>query len=280
VQGTVLVRNRLAQESEIPAEGLVSPDALALVRFGLRAPDDPRILDTITVIDRLLKVDLPAGPGWRRYNSDGYGEHNDGRPFDGTGEGRVWPLLIGERAHYELAIGNEAEARRLQATMEACASEGGMIPEQVWDADDIPERELFRGRPSGSAMPLVWAHAEYIKLVRSLAGGVVFDMPPYPVQRYLRNRQRARLRDWRPNWRRATLPAGQALRVELAAPAVVLWSADDWQTQHEVATEDTGLGLHAAELATQSLPRGARVSFTWRQGDGSWLGRNYDVTVA
>jgi len=279
VAGTVQVRNRVAQESEIPAEGLVSPDALALVRFGLRAPDDPRILDTITVIDRLLKVDLPEGPGWRRYNCDGYGEHADGGPFDGTGEGRVWPLLIGERAHYELAAGNEAEARRLLATMEACASEGGMLPEQVWDADDIPRRELFRGRPSGSAMPLVWAHAEYIKLVRSLAGGTVFDMPPYPVQRYLRNRQRARLRDWRPTWRRTTLPAGQALRVELTEPAVVLWTADGWRTQHEVPTDDTGLGLYSAELATQSVSRGARITFTWRQSDGAWRGQDYEVAI-
>ena len=279
VHGTVQVRNRLPQETDIPAEGLVSPDALALVRFGLRAPDDPRILDTIAVIDRLLKVDLPAGPGWRRYNCDGYGEHPDGRPFDGTGQGRVWPLLIGERAHYALAAGDEAEARRLLATMEACASDGGLLPEQVWDADDIPERELFRGRPSGSAMPLVWAHAEHIKLMRSLAADSVFDMPPQPVQRYQKEGRRARLRDWRQSWRRTTLPAGQALRVELAEPATVLWTSDDWQSSHEVPTEDTGLGINAAELPTASLPAGRRVTFTWRGDDGTWLGQNYEVSV-
>ena len=55
------------------------------------------------------------------------------------------------------------------------------MPEQVWDAADIPERELFCGRPSGSAMPLVWAHAEHIKLLRSLRDGAVFDMPPQTV---------------------------------------------------------------------------------------------------
>lgn len=88
----------------------MSPDALALVRFGLRAADDPRILNTVRVIDALLKVDLPAGPCWHRYNDDGYGEHEDGRPFDGTGVGRAWPLLTGERAHYELAAGNRVRA--------------------------------------------------------------------------------------------------------------------------------------------------------------------------
>ena len=62
--------------------------------------------------------------------------------------------------------------------MEACTSRGALIPEQVWDSPDIPARELFRGKPSGSAMPLVWAHAEHIKLLRSLADGQVYDMPP------------------------------------------------------------------------------------------------------
>ncbi|MCL4476792.1 MAG: glycoside hydrolase family 15 protein, partial [Nitrospirae bacterium] len=167
--GFVPIKNRPAGLSAEPAVHIVSPDALALIRFGLRAPDDPRIVNTVKVVDALLKVETPYGPAWHRYNDDGYGEHVDGTPFDGTGIGRVWPLLTGERAHYELAAGRRAEAERLSRTMEAFANEGGMISEQVWDAPDIPERELFFGRPSGSAMPLVWAHSEYVKLRRCSA---------------------------------------------------------------------------------------------------------------
>ena len=74
VHGLVQVRNHEMGSGSIPADQLISTDAIALVRFGLRAPDDPRMLDTIAVIDRLLKVELPQGPGWRRYNLDGYGE--------------------------------------------------------------------------------------------------------------------------------------------------------------------------------------------------------------
>ena len=170
------------------ATAIVSPDALALVRFGLRAADDPRILNTVKAIDHLLKVDLPGGPSWRRYNGDGYGEHEDGSSFNGTGIGRPWPLLSGERAHYEIAAGRLAEAHMLTDTMGRLTSAGGFIPEQVWDADDIPARELFRGKPTGSAMPLVWAHAEYIKLRRSLADGAVFDMPRVSFQRYVEGR--------------------------------------------------------------------------------------------
>ena len=104
-QENVHVKNVAAAEDTRSASHLVSPDALALVRFGVRAADDPRIRDTAKVIDALLKVETPSGPTWHRYNDDGYGEHEDGAPFDGTGIGRGWPLLTGERAHYELAAG-------------------------------------------------------------------------------------------------------------------------------------------------------------------------------
>lgn len=281
VHGKISIRNKLRDDSDIAAEALVSTDALALVRFGLRAADDPRIVNTVKVIDHLLKVDLPQGPGWRRYNRDGYGEHSNGDPFDGVGEGRVWPLLIGERAHYAIALGNEAEARRLLAVIEACASDGGMLPEQVWDADDIPERELFRGRPSGSAMPLVWAHAEYITLLRSLAEGAVFDMPSLTVQRYQRERKQPRLRDWRETWRRTTIPTGQALRIALAEAAIIRWTCDGWRNSSETKTSPSGLGLHAAELPTQTLSPGHEIIFTWRnQNDGGWRGKDYTVTIA
>src|SRR4030095_12974836 len=61
-----------------PARNIVGGDFLHLVRYGIRRPDDPLLLDSIEVIDRVLKHDLPQGPGWRRYNHDGYGQKNDG----------------------------------------------------------------------------------------------------------------------------------------------------------------------------------------------------------
>jgi glucoamylase len=133
LQGFVPIKNRAVSNSNLPAIEIVSPDALALVRFGLRAPDDPRILNTIKVIDELLRVKLPQGPGWYRYNCDGYGEHEDGSPFDGTGLGRPWPLLAGERAHYELAAGRVASAEALLGVMENSTEASRLIPEQVWD---------------------------------------------------------------------------------------------------------------------------------------------------
>ena len=280
IDGFVPIKNRPPGSDGQPASLMVSPDALALVRFGLRAPDDPRIRNTVKVIDALLKVELPAGPCWRRYNGDGYGEHEDGRAFDGTGVGRPWPLLTGERAHYELAAGNRAGAQKLLAALEGFASDGHLLPEQVWDAPDIVARELWRGRPSGAAMPLAWAHAEHIKLLRSLADGRVFDMPPQARQRYQVEGVRSRLCVWSFNQKARSVTAGSILRVELLAAASVHWSAHGWRTTHDMPTQDSGLGIHYADLDTAALQPGAAVLFTfyWPAAD-RWEGVDYRVAI-
>ena len=216
-------QKRAPGTSTTPEAFIIGTEPLAFVRFGLRHPKDERILNTVKVIDAVLKKDTPYGPAWRRYLGDEYGEHEDGSPFDGTGIGRAWPLLTGERAHYELAAGNRAEAERLLRAMEAFANEGGMIPEQIWDAEDIPEKELFSGRPSGSAMPLVWAHAEYVKLRRSLDEGCVYDTPPQTVQRYLVEKRPSPHVAWRFNNKCVSIQAGKILRLEFPAQARVKW---------------------------------------------------------
>lgn len=281
LKGIVTVKNRPVEQSLEAAADLVSPDALALVRFGLRAADDPRMVNTVKVIDALLKVELPPGPCWYRYNEDGYGEHADGSPFDGVGIGRAWPLLTGERAHYELAAGRTDEARRLLHAYEKFANGGGLLPEQVWDSDDIPERELFRGKPAGSAMPLVWAHAEHIKLLRSLRDDRVFDMPPQTVERYLVQEQTSHRGFWRFNHKLRQLEPGKSLRVETLAPCTVRWSDDGWRTWHDSSSQDTGLGVYFVDLPTAELPLGADIEFTffWLQAD-RWEDENFSVRLA
>jgi glucoamylase len=278
--GFVPIKNRPVMQTDVPAVEIVSPDALALVRFGLRAPDDPRILSTVRVIDHLLKFDTSYGPVWRRYNGDGYGEHEDGGAFDGVGFGRPWPLLTGERAHYELAAGRPGEARRLLATMRACASDGGMLPEQIWDGPDLPDRELFVGRPSGSAMPLVWAHAEYLKLRRSLRDGTVYDLPPQTRQRYVVERVRSPLALWRFNHKTQSMAAGRRLRIQTLAAAMVHWSADGWRSSNDVDTRDTGLGEFFVDLPTDALAPGAEIVFTFRWLEAHrWEGVDFRIVI-
>ncbi len=279
-EGYVPIKNRPPGQSTEPAVNIISPDVLALVRFGLRSPDDPRILNTLKIIDGLLSVDTPTGRAWHRYNDDGYGEHEDGSPFDGTGTGRAWPLLVGERAHYELAGNRPAEASALLSTMRSFANEGGMIPEQIWDSPDIPDRELYFGRPSGSAMPLVWAHAEYVKLVRSLHDGRVFDTPPQTMQRYISHRTESLYALWRFNHKCRVIPAGKVLRIEVLAPALAHWSVDDWRTIHDTETHKNEVGFHVVELPTRMLPGGAVIRFTFLWSDAQrWEGQDFAVQI-
>ena len=279
LEGFVPIKNRAPGERTARAAHLISPDSLALVRFGLRAPDDPRILNTVKMIDALLKVQLPQGPCWYRYNGDGYGEHEDGSPFDGTGIGRAWPLLAGERAHYELAAGRPQVAEDLLRVMELATQGGHLIPEQVWDAADIPELELFRGKPSGSACPLVWAHSEYIKLRRSLRDGKIFDQPPQPAQRYQVEKQKATHFEWRFNNKCRSVPQGKILRLVLPAPARIHWSFDGWKTAQDTNSRDP-LGLYVADLPSNQLVSRQEIWFTfyWEK-EQRWEGSNYSVTV-
>ena len=280
LQGFVPIKNRPPGQSYEPAAHLISPDALSLVRFGLRAADDPRILNTIKVIDAQLRAELPQGYCWYRYNGDGYGEHADGSPFDGTGIGRPWPLLAGERAHYELAAGRPRAAEQLLRVMEFSTEGGRLLPEQVWDAPDIVERELFRGKPTGSACPLVWAHSEYIKLRRSLCEGRIFDQPPQPYQRYVVEHRTSPNAGWRFNNKSRTIPQGKNLRISLPAPALVHWSFNGWRATHDTDTVNTGLGLHVADLPARTLEPDTEILFTfcWRD-DRRWEGVNFKVVV-
>jgi glucoamylase len=281
LQGFVPIKNRPPADSSADAALIVSPDALSLVRFGLRAPDDPRIVNTVRVIDALLRTETPHGPAWHRYNEDGYGEHADGSPFDGTGIGRAWPLLTGERGHYELASGRTDVAIALAAAMRAFAGPSGMLPEQVWDADDIPERELRRGEASGSARPLVWAHAEYIRLRRSLTDGLVFDLVPQTVARYVASPARGPIHSvWKVNNRLRKVTAGTTLRVEMPGPRIVHWGIDGWLESRDTPTTDTGLGVHHADLPTTALLPGQTVEFTFfRPDESTWEGRDFQVVI-
>jgi len=280
LQGFVPIKNRPPGTGSEAAAHVISPDALALVRFGLRAPDDPHILNTVKVIDALLRVKLPQGYCWYRYNDDGYGEHEDGSPFNGLGIGRPWPLLAGERAHYELASGRKDCAEQLLKVMELATEGGRLIPEQVWDASDIPAQELFTGKPTGSACPLVWAHSEYIKLRRSLRDGKIFDQPPQGVQRYQVEKKKAEHFLWSFNQKCRRMPAERKLRLVLMEPALVHWSFDGWKTSQNSQSRDTRLGVHVVELPTQTLRPGQEVVFTYFWPlQQRWEGVNFLVVV-
>ncbi len=271
------IKNRL-QGGGLPAEEQIGTDFMQLVRFGLRSADDPLIRASIQAVDSQLKVDTPNGPAWRRYTGDGYGEHADGGPFDGTGQGRAWPLLAGERGHFELAAGKDPLP--YLETMVAMSGKSGLIPEQVWDSAPIPERNLYQGQPSGSAMPLVWAHAEFIKLAMSRRLGRPFDRPSAVLERYHGRRPAEAQVFWSRQLAIDRLAAGQLLHICLTEPTIVHWGRDGWRDVADAATRDTGLGMHVADLPSQHLKAGQWVDFTFRSAEsGDWDGHDYQVEI-
>lgn len=196
-----------------PQDRIIDGGFLELVRYGVRRADDRHILDTLPEYDDQtrehryrVRYDFgPAGdrtPGWRRYGNDGYGENMETGGNYGVGgmtpgqRGRVWPFFTGERGHYELARAaagglTDAERRAIRQTyvrgMERFANAGLLLPEQAWDGVGNPTVHGYQpGEGTNSATPLAWTHAEYLKLLRSLADGAVWDRYSPVETRYAR----------------------------------------------------------------------------------------------
>ena len=273
--------------ADFEAREIVDAGFLELVRYGVRRADDPLIVDSLKVVDAVLKRGLPQGPGWLRYNWDGYGQRPDGGPFQGWGKGRVWPLFTGERAHYELAAGNDPAP--LIATYERFATLGQMMPEQVWDEESRPEDGLEFGKPAGSAVPLVWAHAEYLKLLRSAVDGKVFDRIDPVYDRYCdpkgRRQRRAKLEFYSRRRPIQKMVAGDTLRIVDDTRFDVVWSVDEWKTTQSTLSRSLGSAGYSADLlptASNHGTNGECVGLSWTlhwPEQNRWLGYNVEVKI-
>jgi glucoamylase len=166
---------------------IVDAGFLELVRLGIKEPSDATILQSLRVVDELIKVNTSNGPAWYRYNHDAYGERPDGGDYDArAGKGRLWTLLTGERGQYELARGNLSGARTSLNTMMKFANDGLMIPEQVWDQHESPRPELRFGEGTGSATPLAWSMAQFIRLALNVRARRNLETPTIVRRRFSR----------------------------------------------------------------------------------------------
>ncbi len=261
-----------------PAREIVDGGFLELVRYGIRSPDDPLVINSVKVIDAILRVETPFGPCFRRYNHDGYGQREDGGPYLGWGRGRAWPLLTGERGHYELSAGRDP-IPYLRA-MEGFATSGGLIPEQVWDMPNLSGPSCRFGRPTGAANPLAWAHAEYIRLLRSVGEGRVFDRLPSVAERYREGRGRKDLEIWKFNRQVPRMRPGQTLRILALAPFNLRFSLDRWRTFQERESEFLpSIGCAFLDIVVfegQAAP--LDFTFFW-PGPGRWEGKDFSVAM-
>jgi glucoamylase len=166
---------------------IVDAGFLEFVRLGIKRAHDPLIVKSLAIVDKVIQVETPNGAAWYRYNHDAYGERDDGGRYDArAGRGRLWTLLTGERGQYELARGQKVLARKRLDAMMKFANEGMMIPEQVWDSRKTPSPEFRFGEGAGSATPLCWSMAQFIRLAVNLQEGWNLDTPDIVAARYTR----------------------------------------------------------------------------------------------
>jgi glucoamylase len=142
-----------------PQDEILDQGFLQLALLGLRPGNSPEIKNSKTIVDNNISYVTPNGRGWYRYTHDAYGE---------DGKGRLWPLLSGEHGRFaierfsanDLSWDNVLkETNSIVNSFLGFANSGLMIPEQVFEGN---------GEGTGSATPLAWAHAEYIKLLWSV----------------------------------------------------------------------------------------------------------------
>jgi glucan 1,4-alpha-glucosidase len=182
---------------------------LELVRLGELSASDPDVQRSLGVVDATIEHDTASGPGWLRYNADGYGDCSDaakcsivGRPWapSGNGNGHVWPVLTAERAQQDLGTGGATTAGRLLVSMLNETSGAGLVPEQVWDAANVPASPygsdpttasigFINGKPAGSASPLTWGSASLVRLTADLTAGRSLETPAITTDRYVSHAQ-------------------------------------------------------------------------------------------
>lgn len=259
-----------------PARDIVDAGFLQLVRYGILSVDDPLIAESLRAVDATLKTETPQGPCWHRYNHDGYGQRPDGSPYTGWGKGRPWPLLTGERGHYELAAGHDY--RPLLRAMEQLSNETCLLPEQIWDEADLPEAHLRCGGPTGSANPLMWAHSEYLRLLRSCQDGKVFDLIPEVVARYQQGNALSRVDFWLPKHPIRHASKEHTLRICAPEPFRLRWSADQWKTWKDSESRPTGIGGEYFDIDPEDFQPKVEFTFFWTER-AQWEGRNYQVHV-
>jgi glucoamylase len=274
----LLIKNR-ERALFIPTYGVLGMEFAYLARLGLRSATDTRLTDTIPLVDALLGRRTGAQSTYLRYNFDGYGELIDGSNWDNLhGLGRPWPILAGERGNYEVAAGRTGTDQMLAMLETRTAT--GYLPEQVWDQPPIPRyapgtpaygsdvpqpaASLRFGEPSLSATPLVWAHAELVKLACARAAGKPVEILP-SVESHLATPRtpNGHWRAWHPF---SELAGGRALYIEDPTEFELSYSLDGGPTQSS-ASSLLPLGLQGVVLTADELAGHSTLVFRLRLGE-------------
>lgn len=246
---------------QMPEADIIGLDYIYLSRLGLRSASSEELSNTTKVVDAELRRETPSGPSYYRYNEDGYGEHDDGRAFDGSGRGRLWPLLTGERGHFAIQLGEDV-LPYLHAMIKM-TGKCSLLPEQVWDAATIEEHRLFPGQPTGSAMPLLWAHAEFIKLAAAIHNGQPIELLDCVHRRYNFIRPEPKVWFWRSNQPFNSLPLNTEVVLEEIRPFIISARISvERETDLNFESMEAAFGIHQIRLDRSLFEGEVEVVFT------------------
>ncbi|MGZ4246000.1 MAG: glycoside hydrolase family 15 protein [Solirubrobacteraceae bacterium] len=197
----------------IDQRSIIDAGFLELTRMGELPASDPDVRASLRVVDDVLESQTASGPGWHRYGikasgaTDGYGDcyvpdptncspTGEGWFTHAVGSGHLWPLLDGERAEQDLQAGSASAASSLAASSQRMTWGLGYVPEQVWEDPNTPASPFgsdpttasvgfINGKAAGSAGPLIWGQAQYLRLVLDLHDGRLLDQPAITHARYV-----------------------------------------------------------------------------------------------
>ena len=282
--GVARIANQPDQSFVVPSSGVLGLEFAYLARLGLRSAASKPITDTAQLADIMLARNVGTGVAYYRYNYDGYGEDYQGANWVGTGTGRLWPLLAGERGHLAVLSGQDGLSQL--TAMLNMRTPSGLLPEQVWDQppltprNGIPSLPLYTGQRTLGATPLAWAHSELIKLAWTRATGSPAETITEVTSRYSGGPPSPSTSYWRITVPLLALAAGRNLVIEDTQPFTLHYGFGDpgnWTGVSDADSDPLPFGMHGVTLAAATLAGQDRLNFIRRYG-ANW-DPNHNQTI-
>lgn len=127
-------------------------------------------------------------------------------------------------------------------------------------------------------MPLVWAHAEFLKLLAARGQARPLELLASVERRYGASRPTATVWHWRLSEPFDVLPPGRALLIECLEPFTLHYGFDGWQHIADVSSEPLGLSIHGVRFDAAALAGHLAIDFTFYFTERMrWEGTDYHI---
>lgn len=134
------------------------------------------------------------------------------------------------------------------------------------------------GGPTGSANPLLWAHSEYIRLLRSVQDRKVFDLIPEVAERYRGRALRTKIEFWQPIHPISRARKGHTLRICAPQPFRLHWSQNGDPNWRDADSRTVSLNGEYLDIPAEQVDPRIEFTFFWKDRN-AWEGRNFQVEV-